>query len=602
MPTPAQLDFLNDTARALQRAGAGERGRIAERSAVTLGISVNTLYTWLKTHTGWRSGKKPREGKGETCVPEALARKVAGMMLRATRVHGKQAMTIKLAVENLRVQGEGVVNPETGEVTMPSVDTVIRAMRQYGCHPDQLSTGGATGRVRSLHPNHVWQLDASVCVLYYIRGTKRVGLMDETKFNERKPANLAKIKDKRVVRYVVADHTSNAFYVHYEQAAGEDARGVLNALIGAIEDRGPRDPMHGAPYILYTDQGSANRSSLVLDFCKQLGIKAIQHAPKAANATGSVEQCQNTVEREFEGRMRFMEVPDLAFLQEQADRWRRHYCATAIHTRHNKTRNTAWISIPADKLRTVERGVMEAIAAWGEVTRQVGSDFTISVDTRSHGVRRYDLRELGHHGLNVKDTVAVSLNPYKAPAIIVVKTQPDGSELRFEVAPMEMDAYGQDLNAPVFGESYKAMPDTRSDTILKEIKKEMYGTDSLEEAEKAFKAGKLPSARFDIMADVKEAPLYLRQTGTPLAVAAPATHIPPINRIAFAAMMRREHPEAWNDTTTRECMSWLAERYPDVVPGDKIETVIGQIRERFEPKRAARLTFSQPSGSTACAN
>ena len=592
--TPAQLDVIAQTARELREADPcnGERGQIVRRTAAGLGVSENTLYGWLKKHTGWNSGRKPREDRGEICAPLALCKKVSGLVFFGTRANGKRTMTIKRAVAVLAAQGEGVVSPETGEVTMPSTATISRAMRQHGCHPDQLKKGKPTGQVRSLHPNHVWQIDASVCVLYYIKGSKAVGVMDERRFNVKKPGNLVGIKNKRVVRYLVTDHTSGAFYLRYEQSSGENALGVLSTVIEFMSDRGPQDPAHGVPDIIYTDPGAGNTAALMVDFCDQLGIRLIHHAPGAANATGSVEAHQNIVEREFEGRQRFHAVPDLVFLQAEADRWRRHYLATAVLRRHGETRNQAWLSIPADKLRTVDRDVLLAIAQWQNVTRKVGNDFVISVETRTHyGTLSYDLRELAYHGLTSDTHVRVRLNPFKAPVVTVILEAADGTERFFDVEPISEDKYGQNLAAPVFGESFRSLPDSHTDKMLKEIKMEAYSTDSIEEAEKAFKAGKTPYAGLDIMADVRDAPLYLRKPGAPADIVAPVAEAAPVSRVQFAIMMQREHPEAWNAGTAEACMEWLKVRYPEHVPGNKLDDVAERLCELFAPKRAARLSF-----------
>ena len=595
--TPAQIDAVNATARELRAAGPcnGERGHIVRRAAAGLGVAENTLYGWLKKYTGWSSGRKPREDKGEICVPFELCKMVSGLVHFGTRANNKRTMTIKRAVAILAAGGQGAINPETGEVTMPSTATVSRAMRRHGCHPDQLKKGKPTVQMRSLHPNHVWQIDASVCVLYYIRGAKAVGIMDERRFNEKKPGNLVSIKDKRVVRYLVTDHTSGAFYLRYEQSSGENALGVLSTVIDFISDRGPQDPAHGVPEIIYTDPGAGNVSALFTDFCDQLGVKLIHHAPGAANATGSVEAHQNIVEREFEGRQRFHAVPDLAFLQAEADRWRRHYLATSPLRRHGENRNQAWLSIPADKLRTIDRDVLLAIAQWQNVTRQVGNDFVISVDTRTHyGARSYDLRELAYHGLTPDSRVRVRLNPYKAPVVTVILEDSGGSERLFDVAPIEKDANGFNLDAPVFGESYKSLPDTRTDKVLKEMAMQAFNAETYEQAEKARKAGKIPYAGIDIMADVNEAPLYLRKSGTPADIAAPVTELPPMSRVQFALMMQREHPEAWNAATASDCMEWLKTRYPDTIPGDKIGEAAERLCDLYTPKRAARIAFPQP--------
>lgn len=603
-PSTEQLRLISDAARALEKADPcnGDRRRIVARLAETLNRSLNTTYNYLKKYGGWESGKKPRKDKGETCVPEALCRKIAGLVICGDRANGKRPMCIKDAVKRWEANGEGIADQETGEVTMPSVETISRAMRRYGCHPDQLRVASPSVRMRTEYPNRLWQADASVCVLYRIRGTGNIGLMKEESYNEKKPENLIKIRNTRIVRYIVVDHCSGNFYLRYEQAAGEDAKGFLDTLIDAITDRGPQDVMHGVPEILYTDPGPGPASSLVTGFCGQMGITPAQHVPGRARATGSVEKCQDIVECKFESRLRFLEVPDVAQLQVLADRWRRYFCATAIHTRTKKTRNDVWLSIPAEKLRTAEADVMHSIAAWGEVRCQVKDDFTISADTRTHyGVRRYDLRELGYHGLQVRDSVSVRLNPYKAPSIIAVIEKPDGEKLSFEVPPMQFDGAGFDLGAPAFGEGFKAMPKTRAEKTLEAIKKEAYGVQSVEEADKMRRAGKPAYAGIDIMADVKEAPVYLKKAGTPLQVEEQKADVPPMKRLSFALMMRRDHPDVWRDDNTDECAEWLRTRYPDTVPGNEIEAVIERMREKFAPKRARRLEFRPNEGRAACA-
>ena len=603
-PSSEQLRLISDAARALEKADPcnGDRGRIVARLAETLNRSLNTTYQYLKKYGGWESGKKPRKGKGETCVPEALCRKIAGLVICGDRANGKRPMCIKDAVKRWEANGEGIADPETGEVTMPSVETISRAMRRYGCHPDQLRVASPSVRMRTEYPNRLWQADASVCVLYRIRGTGNIGLMKEESYNEKKPENLIKIRNTRIVRYIVVDHCSGNFYLRYEQAAGEDAKGFLDTLIDAITDRGPQDVMHGVPEILYTDPGPGPASSLVTGFCGQMGITPAQHVPGRARATGSVEKCQDIVECKFESRLRFLEVPDVAQLQARADRWRRYFCATAIHSRTKKTRNDVWLSIPAEKLRTAEADVMHSIAAWGEVRCQVKDDFTISADTRTHyGVRRYDLRELGYHGLQVRDSVSVRLNPYKAPSIIAVIEKADGEKLSFEVPPMQFDGAGFDLGAPAFGEGFKAMPKTRAEKTLEAIKKEAYGVQSVEEADKMRRAGKPAYAGIDIMADVKEAPVYLKKAGTPLQVEEQKADVPPMKRLSFALMMRRDHPDVWRDDNTDECAEWLRTRYPDTVPGNEIEAVIERMREKFAPKRARRIEFRLNEGRAACA-
>lgn len=599
----AQQSYLHELARALSAAPAsgGERAALVARAAETLGRSPKTVYALLNRHTGWRSGRKTRADKGDTCVSAELAMLAGGLVHLSRRQGGKRLTSITAARERLAANGLGVLNAETGEVTMPSKETLSRAMRRHCCHPDQLRAARPAVEMRSLHPNHVWELDASVCVLYRMRGQDAVRLLNERDYNAHKPGKLIEIAGQRIIRYVVADHWSGCLYLHYEQARGEDARGVISTLVEAISDRGPRDPMHGAPLRLFMDKGSGNQSSLVRQFLRDLEIEPLWHEAGNARATGAVEVAQNLVETGFESRLRFMETPTLAELQAQADRWRRHFNAHAILTRAGKPRNQLWVGITDAQLRTVERPVLEAIAHWQDEQRRIDNRFRISVDTRSHGVREYDLRELGYHGLSSGDSVTVRLNPFRAPAVMVIKAMPDGSELRFEVLPIEKDEAGRDIAAPVIGEEYRRLPRTAAEERLREIKKRAYGADSAEEAERAHKArNRQPFADMDALADVREAPQYLRREGRSLNVTARTPAPMPLSRAQAAARLRETCGEAWTANPTG-CNDLIRARYGESVPEAALPELAEAIVARFAP-RAATIMHFDAKGGAVCAN
>ena len=613
--TPAQLQYLHDVARDLDAAPAadGARGQIVARASKALGKSPKTLYALLRKHAGWQSGRKPRADAGQTCVDRDLALAVGGYVHLSRRQTGKKTRTIKGVRKTLAANGLGIVNTDTGEIIMPSAATLSRAMRQHCCHPDQLCSAAPATSLRSLHPNHTWQVDASVCVLYRMRGSQDVRLLNERDYNAHKPGKLIEISGQRIIRYVVTDHNSGSIYLRYEQARGEDALGVITTIINAIEDRGARDPMHGAPAQLLMDPGSGNKSSLVLNFLQQLDITPLHHAAGNARATGSVEVAQNIVETQFEGRLRFMDIPSVAELQAKADAWRCHYNATAVLRRAGKTRNAIWGSITSAQLRTVSREVMEAIAAWGDVRRTVDGHFRISVDTRAFGVREYDLRELGYHGLCVGDSVRVRLNPFLAPVIRVIKMQADGTELVFEVSPIDKDAAGFDITAPVIGQEYRAQPKTRTQRALDDVLKTAYGTASVGEATKHHKArSKTPFADIDPMADVKQAPMQFRASGTPMDVAGTMAAAMPLNHAQAAQRLRGMCGQAWKDNPTG-CMALIKQRFPTQVPEDKLQDLADAINGlhagtqhevgAHQPANAANVTHVDlRNGGLACAN
>lgn len=600
--TPAQQSFLHEVAKQLAAAPAvgGERGCIVARAAEALGKSTKSVYSLLKKHTGWSSGRKQRKDKGTTCVDRELALTLGGMSRLSDRQTGKRITSIRDARERLAANGFGVVNPQTGEVSMPSESTLSRAMRRYACHPQQLAQATPATELRSLHPNHLWQIDASVCVLYRLKGGG-VRLVDEIRYNKDKPNREAEIASQRVIRYVVTDHFSDALYVRYEQASGEDAQGVIRTLVDAMCDRGDQDPLHGVPLQILMDKGSGNLSSLVTSFLESLGVKLLTHMTGNPRVKGMVENLQNLTEKGFESRLRFMEMPSLEELQRQADRWRRHYNATAILTRARKPRNVLWLTIKPEELRLVDRPTLEAIAHWGDVRRKVDGKMRISVDTHLPGLppQEYDLRELGYHGLCIGDTVTVRLNPFRAPAITVIKEMADGKELRFEVQPIEKDEAGRDINAPVIGEEFRSLPDTQAMKNLKEIKKRAYGKKTVEEAERAHRAHKpIAFEGVDIMADVKEAPHYQPREGTKLSIGVQAAASAPLSHAQAAQRLRALCGDSWS-VNPGACMALVRDRYPTQVP----ENALTELAEAIKTLLASQSPYTIRYGKgLTCAN
>lgn len=574
--TKAQTQSLRTLAQELEQAQRGEKRALVEDCAQRLGLSVASVYRELAAMgetAGSKGQRKKRADAGKRCVDRSLALQVAGLVHTARRANGKKTMTMERAAGILEANGYGAVNPETGEVTMPSVSTLSRVMREQGCHPEQLKRGAPTGTVRTRHPNHSWQMDPSVCVLYYLPGGK-MAMMDERQYNERKPGKLVDIGKERILRYIITDHCTHSLYLHYAVGRGETAAGALTALIEAMSDRGPQDPMHGIPLHLYADPASAHRASLMTEFCQRLNIKLQTHEAGRANATGSVEVAQRIVENEFEGRLRFASVTDLAGLQAMANGWRTHFNAYARHSRLKMSRNAAWIKIRPEQLRTASKDALIAVSRWKLEERTVTDRLTISVDTRLPGLppQEYDLRNLGYAGLRAKDKVRVELNPFTAPDIIVIKTMPDGEERRWEVSPIIKDEWGFDASAPVMGESYKTLPKTDTDRALEDIKAASAATADIKHA--------YPD--LNVMADLKSPPSAFRPQGRNVLDATPVAAPMPLTHAQAAMRLRALAPAAFNHDALA-CMDYVRGRFPEYITEDKLAELAGELNRRFSP-------------------
>lgn len=572
--TPAQHKSLRALAAELEAAGRGARMGIVARGCAELGVSRPTLYRLL-AEAGAMPRRKRRADTGERTLTPEQGIAIAGLVQTARRANGKQTLTLKQAATMAAANGMA------GLADAPHPSTIARTLRERGQHPNQLKGGKATGRMRTPHPNYCWQVDASVCVLWYMPGKgKHLTPLDERQYSPRKPEKLAEIAPLRITRYIVADHCTGSFYVHYRQEPGESAAGVIDALIHAMSERGPRDPMHGVPLHLFMDKGGGNKSSLVREFCTRMGITPLYHAAGTANATGSVEVAQNLTERGFEARLKFADVYTLAQLQELADQWRRHFLATAVHSRLHATRSAAWSRITDAQLRTASLAAMQAVAHWKKETRKVSRSLTITVDTRlpGVGVQVYDLRALASAGIKPEDRVAVALNPYEAPAVTVSITLPTGEERAWTVPPMEKDAFGFDANAAIIGQEYKAQPDTATDKALKRITADAAPTEAAKAA-----GSQHPYSGFDAMADVKEpAALYYSPRGrdalpdTKKAEAVPLTPAQALRRLRDMA------PQAFLNNAPG-CRELVTARHADAVPEAALPDLAHTLLQRFAP-------------------
>ncbi|MDL2313358.1 hypothetical protein LJC36_00080 [Desulfovibrio sp. OttesenSCG-928-C14] len=568
--TGPQAEYLSQLKLRLESAGQGERGAIVADCAAFLGCSVATVYRRLEK-LGFRTGRKTRSDCGSICVDEDLARLAGGMLRATTRANGKKTLpltTITGILESNRIRPEG----------MPHPATLARGMRAHGCHPRQLGRGSPAQSLRSLHPNHTWEMDASVCILFYLpRG--RVAVVDERKVYKNKPHNQAIVDKARVIRWSVTDHASGAIFCRYTND-GEKAADALNVLIEAMAPPDPggadADQMRGAPFNLYTDKGSPFIAGISLAFFERLGIHHIDHKAGNPRATGQVENSQNIIETQFEGRLRFLEIASLEELNAHLDEWRVTWNARAIHSRHKMTRNQAWRLIRPEELRLPQSAeVLRGLVASPVKEKTVRGNLILEYTPPGFVRQSYSLAHIP--GVIIGNKIGVSVNPYEAPNIDVIVTS-GGEEHTYTLTPIQRDRFGFDVESPVIGQEMRGMKDTAVDRAIKAMDKAAYGAATLEEAEKARKKGKRVYADIDVMADVREqkAPLYFPIAGTDLDTSAPRRDLAPLSPLEAAMRLKGAlagKGRAWRP----DYMAMLQSRYPDGVPYDAIEDLEREI-------------------------
>ncbi|RLS20200.1 transposase, partial [Acinetobacter baumannii] len=542
-----------------------------------LSLSKPQLYRELEK-VGFKSERKQRSDKGKTVVPTEVAEMVGGMVHVATRANGKKTLPMTTALEMLIADGKA---PRV------SAATVARVMKQNMCHPKQLATPSAHTQQKSLHPNHVWQVDASVCVLFYLpKGGMQV--MDEKKFYKNKPANVKKIENDRVIRYVMTDHYSGSIYVEYVYGS-ESSENLIEIFLNAIQKRSAQEPMHGVPNILYTDKGCANTSGLFRNLLERLDVTFIPHATGNSQAKGQVENAQNIVETQFEGRLRFMQINNIQELNAQATAWRMYWNETKIHSRTKRSRNAVWQTIKPEQLRIAPpMELCRELISTVPVEKTVKANLTVSHAIQGYGSQDYDVRHVD--GVYPKAKLQIVVNPYRAPCIDVLTKDQHGNEVIFTCEPMQVDWVGFGNDAAIIGEEIKAMPQSKIDENRKRILKKAYDAETLEQVDKAI-AKKKPAydGQLNAMADVAavEVPTYIKRAGEQVTTTKQRRESAPISTVEAAKEIRGLIGDLW----TTDHYKALKKSYPDgLVPADAVREIAEAIKAEQElPQQRPQL-------------
>ena len=167
---PALTEQLVAVAAHAATLGHGSKAEYLQTRAEEMGMSLQTLYRKLKTVVVMPPRKR-RVDAGSTELSLADAQLISATVMEAMRRNGKRLMTVAQAAQILRANGKidaCRIDEATGEVIPLSESTLTRALREYKLHPDQLLQPAPVSRMRSEHPNHCWQIDPSLCVLYYL--------------------------------------------------------------------------------------------------------------------------------------------------------------------------------------------------------------------------------------------------------------------------------------------------------------------------------------------------------------------------------------------------------------------------------------------------
>ena len=582
-----RMEVIHQAARERALAPWGQRGAPVERAASVLGLSVQRTHTLVARVSQALTLAAPRQRRsdaGNSAVSLEELRMISGAMTHDRRA-GKWMLSCKDAIEML---------VEDGKLsTRLSPERIGQLLRERGLHPKQLAAPAPAVRMRTEHVNALWEIDASVCVLYRTPKGELLLLEEDGVHYKNKLDNYTRVMNDLLVRYVGTEHASGAIGVRFYQG-GETTENALDFLMWLMTQRhdleGRAMPPHGVPFMLYTDQGSAFKSAPFTNFCSALDIHLQHHKPRNSRATGQVENAQNLVERGLESRLRFLDPATITMdrLQGLGELWMHAYNGTRRHSRHNMTRYAAWSLIESQHLRIAPpMDVLRALPATMAKTRKVSTDMLVSFAFKNQGSQDYDVRYVP--GLSPRDEVFVTVNPFALPAVRVGVTDSETGEIVWhQVEPVQRDRLGYDLAAPVAGREYKAMPATPADQRRQAIAAQAFATAAgpatAQQAEAAQRAKATPYlGQIDPFADLKaqasQAPSYLQRKGVAHAAAAPTVEAV---RLSIAEACKRIRIALGNLGVAFDpgTFAWLAERHgSEGVPEDAVQALIASHRQ-----------------------
>jgi hypothetical protein len=570
-----------------------QKAAVLAEGAAELGVSVKTFYRLLARVTVRERKKRGDHGQYELTRAEADV--LSGYLMEGYRLNDKRGRTLETAVDVLRANGQiraERVDPATGEIRPLSYSAISRALHGYGVHPEQLRRPTPHQKLKSLHPNHVWQVDGSVCVLYYLPGGGAViEELDPAVHYKNKAHNLKAIEEKRVIRYVLTDHTTNVIRWRYYPHA-ESAEHTVRFLAWAMAPKADptRDPFHGRPRILMVDPG-ATAGGLVKRFCRRLGIELIVNQRRKPRAKGSVENGQDRVEMAFEHGLRDCRSKIRSFedLNRAAETFQLWWNATKTHTRHGLTRFGAWLHIREEQfVITGPEATLLSLATDEPIKRRVTGNLTVDFKSRT-----WDVSEVP--GVMVGGSVYVHWHPFRAGTAMAVVEDADGRELHIELPDVTGTVdpangeWGWQKNAAVIGEEFKSLGDTETDRNRKRVRLVASGEQTLEADEKArsrkdFEAygGRINPYR---EAEEAELPPYLPKRGRELGIAAPTVALIPLTHIEAAKWLKSRLDREWVPAN----LALIQKRYPDGVPEADLEELLAELRAVTEPVQKPAL-------------
>ena len=329
-----------------------------EYLAFKLGVSYKRMQS-IALDAGFRR-RQERSNKGETSCPTDVIDLIAARVRISIKKGAKDAFDI-----NTTIKKEYETLIEEGVNIPVSYERICTLLRNMQLDRKSLTTATPFVRLDSLHVNHVHLFDITNCLQWHLE--KGHGMKEEDISKWLYPNKVLEEARKRdmkpkLLRYVMIDHKSRAFYFQYFYTSGERAENGAEFFYNAWADKRPLiektlgiadyDGMYqfsGIPKIIYTDGGPIFKDTAIKNLMAALGVEVLIHKTHNPRAKGMVERHMKIIGDNFESILRRVKIETLEELNQFALDWCIKFNNEREVAKTNKTRSQLWRTIKSDE-------------------------------------------------------------------------------------------------------------------------------------------------------------------------------------------------------------------------------------------------------------
>lgn len=416
-------------------------------------LNLSVASIWRKANKAGFRIRKERSDKNKTVISDDVINYIASRVLISRRRNKQFTNSVKKAYEDYE--------KEHGKIEA-GYERVCAILRQRGLDKESLNLPTPALKLFSLHPNHVHLFDVTNCHQWHLKnngGLKEVDI--EKMMYANKIVKFAKSIKKELLRFVLIDHKSGAFFFWYYYSSGEKASDGLDFFSRAwgdkkelikntlgISDYNGKYQFQGLPRLLYSDKGSILKNKAMLNMMACLGVEVQTHEAGNPRAKGAVEGLMRIIGYDFESDLKTKNIQGLEALNAFALNWCIERNARPEFRNGEIPRIDFWRKIKASELiLSPDYEVFKKLYHKPEVTRVCTVQGIINFEGR-----KYHCPDTNAYG----KTIRIKVNALEYPAIDI-----HFNGYVYKSEPLEVDEYNNLIlpNMATFG-SYNALKKT----------------------------------------------------------------------------------------------------------------------------------------------